>query len=621
MRFPDSFIEDVKSRVVLSDVIGRRHKVVKSGKSLKVCCPFHAEKTPSCYLYDGDGHYHCFGCGAHGDVFEYLMTYEKLSFYEAVVHLAQASGLNLPKVEEESPAKAQEKTRHATLLHVMEAVTQWYEAQLFSPKGREARHYLQSRGFSDQTVHQFRVGVAPSGNALLREFHHTRGVSLKDLEDVGLVITDSERGETYDRFRGRLMFPIMTKKGHIVGFGGRHLGAAQGPKYLNSPETLLFHKGAELYGHHFACRREAREQPVLVCEGYTDVMSLHQAGYTRAVAPLGTALTPTQIQLLWRLSRSPILCFDGDVAGAGAAIRAARTALPILSPDKTLQFLSLPEGEDPASLLEKGGRPRFEKLIETKCRPVVEVLWQSCLPKVPPKTPEERVKIKKQISSLSYEIRDKDLQESYYTALQDLYVAYLQKCSQKNPASRGRPRASFGRLGSYRPPSPLERPALDAAYMREAILLYALLNFPVLIRDYEEEIAHFKGPSAVLQKLKGTLLMQINENPDLDRETLRGHLCEGEFKNLVEEILGPKISLHASFAHPDRPLEEVRLSFQRYVKGDYGEVLALDDMRSQAENFASHMSAQEWDKIRHRRKLMAVAVSEAQNQLNDEKSF
>ena len=636
MRFPDHFIEEVKSRVVLSDIIGRRHKVVRSGKSLKVCCPFHNEKSPSCYLYDADGHYHCFGCGAHGDAIEYLMSQESFSFHDALVHLAKEYGLALPEPEKKTPEAAKELSRREELYDLMEEVSKWYERQLKSEQGKGAFAYLKERSFTGEIVSRFRIGFAPGGSSLIREFHKTRGIPLTDLAEVGLVITESDRGEPYDRFRGRLMFPILDKKSRIIGFGGRQLGEGRGPKYLNSPETVLFHKGAELYGHPFAARSEVRSQPVIVCEGYTDVMSLHQAGYHRAVAPLGTALTQTQISLLWRLSKKPVLCFDGDMAGGRAAERAAETALSLMTTEKTLQFLSLPEGEDPASLLDKGGRDRFQRLLETKCRPVVDMLWQSCVPLSPPKTPEEQAKIKKKIVSLTSQIKDHDLKESYYSMLKDFYTSYLQNQKKsKSPYGGGPPyhqggskygafsHSSWGakktsHLGFNRMPSfPVARPELDASYMKEAILMFALLNFPSLIRDYEEEIAHFKSETPCFEKLKECLLEIINEDPDLDREALKAHLYERGFKKVVDQVQGPKVSVHASFAHPEKNLEEVRPFFQVYIQSDHTKEKALEDMKSQTQAFALQMSSDEWQKIQHRRRLIASTLSKVQSSFDD----
>tara|TARA_A100000171_G_C2128867_1_gene145316 strand:+ start:30 stop:1553 length:1524 start_codon:yes stop_codon:yes gene_type:complete len=505
----------------------------------------------------------------------------------------------------------------------MEEVTKWFEGQLRHARGKGALQYLEDRSFDVATLVKFRIGYAPPGNILIREFHRTRGVPLKDLEEVGLVASNEERAEPYDRFRDRIIFPIMNKKSQIIGFGGRRLGSDKGPKYLNSPETRLFHKGAELYGLHLAAKSKDRGKPVIVCEGYTDVMSLYQAGYERVVAPLGTAITSTQISLLWRLSKTPVLCFDGDIAGVKAAQRAAETSLPILTAEKTLQFLSLPEGEDPASLINKGGRSHFHKLLETKGKPTVSVLWQSCLPESPPKTPEERAKIKKKISALCSQIKDSDLKDSYYAALQEFYQSYLKRrLSYHSETSK---QASWQKnkwQGKFETPDvhslPVERPELNAAYMREAILLYTLLNFPALIQEYEEEIAHFQTSSASLQKLKACLLEMINDYPDLDRNTLKAHLYERQFKNIVDELQGGNICIHASFARSDKDLSEVRPLFEEYLKADCTHRPAFDDMKNQAEIFATKMSVDQWDRIKYRRELIASNLSEAENRARDQ---
>lgn len=612
MRLPDHFIAEVKSRVVLSDVMGRRHKVVRAGKSLKVCCPFHTEKTPSCHINDDQGRYYCFGCGAKGDAIEYLRLQENYSFYEAILYLAKEYGLPVPKPDHKNSEGDEEKSRREALYRLLQDVATWYEDRLWSSHGGEAQKYLERRSFTKETLSRFKVGFAPSGSSVMREFHQTRGVPLKDLEEVGLVITDSERGEPYDRFRGRLMFPILNKQGKVIGFGGRRLLSDKGPKYLNSPETVLFHKRNELYGHQLAAQQALRHQPLIVCEGYTDVMSLSQAGYGRAVAPLGTALTDTQITLLWRLSKEPILCFDGDIAGSRAAIRAAETALPLLTAEKTLRFLSLPEGEDPSSLLEKGGRDPFQYLLDNKCQPVVDILWRACKPAGPFKTPEDETKVMNKIYALTKLIQDPHLRKSYNEMLRE--CVYRFKRPQKNLGVRSQYRQK-GAKGRYLAPLysrddlDIHRPSLNADYISEAILLYVLLHFPSLIRDYEEEIALFAMRTESLRSLKETLLEIINDHPDLDRDTLKDHLYQRNLKNVVDSLISPKVALHASFVHPDKPLEEVQPLFEFYLRSGPIEKQPLGDLEG------GELSPESWQRIQYRRKMVASMVEERHHHL------
>ncbi len=356
MAFPPRFLDEIRNRLSLAEVVGRRVKLIRRGREFVGLCPFHNERSPSFSVVEEKGFFHCFGCGAHGDVIGFTMRTEGLPFPEAVERLAQDAGLPLP----ERDAQAEEHARQAKSLHdANEAAAEWFAAQLYTPEGRTGLDYFKRRALSDETVARFRLGYSPNARDALKRALIVKGFEESLLVEAGLLIQpEGERG-TYDRFRGRVMFPIGDKRGRIIAFGGRVLGDEK-PKYLNSPETPLFQKGRVLYAYRDARAAAHKGADVLVAEGYMDVIALHQAGFEGAVAPLGTALTETQIEEIWKLRPEPILCFDGDEAGRRAAARAAERVLPILCQAFRCGLFSFPRARIPDSLLRKAATRRLK---------------------------------------------------------------------------------------------------------------------------------------------------------------------------------------------------------------------------------------------------------------------
>ena len=370
---PDSFIDELLARVDIVDVIERRVPLKKAGREWTACCPFHNERTPSFYVSPAKQFFHCFGCGAHGSAVKFLMDYERLEFPDAVEELAQTVGLSVPREGGREAAPREDKT---DLYALLDAAAAWYEGEL--PRSAQAQAYCAKRGLDAQTIRRFRLGWAPAGyDGVIKSLGNTpRRMEL--LNEAGMVAS-SERGSKYDRFRERLMFPILDRRGRVIAFGGRILektdaapppdaGAAdtrknEGPKYLNSPETPLFHKGRELFALWQVKQANASLTRIVVVEGYMDAIALHQAGLPIAVATLGTATTPEHTELLFRAAPDVVFCFDGDRAGRAAAWKALESALPRLRDGRQAYFLFLPDGEDPDSLVRKEGRDGFEKRI------------------------------------------------------------------------------------------------------------------------------------------------------------------------------------------------------------------------------------------------------------------
>ncbi|MAM09251.1 MAG: DNA primase, partial [Rhizobiaceae bacterium] len=417
MRFPSSFLDEIRDRVPISNVIGQRvtwdRRKTNAGRGdFWACCPFHGEKTPSFHCEDGKGRYHCFGCGVSGDHFRFLTDLDGMSFPEAVQRIADMAGLPMPEIDPQAQ-KREEKRR--TLIDVMELAAGFFQDRLQSGDGARARAYLRERGLSARTIDTFRLGYAPESRNALKEFLAAKGVEKREIEACGLVVHGPDIAVSYDRFRDRIMFPILSSREKVIAFGGRAMRPDALAKYLNSNETELFHKGNVLF--NFARARRALSGAdgagtVIAVEGYMDVIALHQAGIENAVAPLGTALTENQLQLLWRMTSEPVLCFDGDSAGQRAAERAAGVALPLLKPGHSLRFAYLPEGKDPDDLVREGGRQAFEQILR-QARPLADTVFEREAGSDDNATPERRAAIEARINQLVQTIGDENVRRHY----------------------------------------------------------------------------------------------------------------------------------------------------------------------------------------------------------------
>ncbi|MBH1930226.1 DNA primase [Serratia rubidaea] len=389
-RIPRVFINDLLARTDIVDLIDARVKLKKQGKNYHACCPFHHEKTPSFTVNGEKQFYHCFGCGAHGNAVDFLMNYDRLEFVETIEELATMHGLEVPYEAGTGPSQI-ERHQRQSLYQLMEQLSTFYQQSLQQPNGKQARDYLQQRGLSDEVIRHFAIGFAPAGwdNALKRFGRERDGRSA--LNDAGMLVTN-DQGRSYDRFRERVMFPIRDKRGRVIAFGGRVLGDGM-PKYLNSPETEVFHKGRQLYGLYEAQQSHPKQlQRLLVVEGYMDVVALAQFGIDYAVASLGTSTTAEHIQLMFRATDNVVCCYDGDRAGREAAWRALETALPYLNDGRQLRFMFLPDGEDPDTLVRQEGKEAFEQRME-QAQPLSTFLFETLLPQVDLSSPDGRTKL------------------------------------------------------------------------------------------------------------------------------------------------------------------------------------------------------------------------------------
>lgn len=518
MLYPQYFMEELRARVPVSEVIGRRVGLRRHGREFQGLCPFHKEKTPSFTVNDEKGFYHCFGCGAHGDAIGFIKEYEGISYKEAIERLAGEAGLTLPQ-----PTAEQEvRDRQRRSLHdVTEIACRWFETQLALAGGHAARHYLAERGLSEETIGRFRIGYAPDDREALKRALVAEGFDERQLIDAGLLIQVD--GKTpYSRFRGRIMFPIRDHQSRVVAFGGRIMpGSSQtgAPKYLNSPEGELFHKGHMLYNLDRA-RRPAQENKALyLCEGYMDVIALAQGGIHHAVAPLGTAVTAEQLQLCWRCADEPTVCLDGDAAGQRATARLCELALPMLTPGKSLKFIRLPEGEDPDSLVRTRGVTALEELAR-QAPGLADILWKQVTAEAA-QSPEMRAGQESRLMQLAESIKDPMVKAHYRAHFKQRFW------SQPRDVMRRVTSTQIPRQQAVQVPHLLDAQDLRGQVERTASQCLALaLLYPALLAtgENEELIATIPLHHPDLARLRTVLIDLLAERDDWTRKTLRAAL-------------------------------------------------------------------------------------------------
>jgi DNA primase len=512
MALPAGFLEELRARTPIAAVIGRRVKLARSGRHWKGCCPFHNEKSPSFYVYE-DG-YHCFGCGAHGDAMGFVMQSQGLGFMEAVSLLAGEAGLDVPKP---SLAAAEAERKRLDIHEVLEAAAAAYQRRLRLPEGARALEYLRGRGLTEETITRFGLGWSGEGRGSLAAELGRQDVASEMLEEAGLLRPGEDGRPAWELFFNRVMFPIRDRRGRVISFGGRILGDGQ-PKYVNGPETRVFSKRQTLFGLDLAREAARKGEAVVAVEGYMDVIALHQAGFGAAVAPLGTALTGEQLEELWRLSPSPVLCFDGDAAGGRAAARAAELALPLLGPDRTLRLATLPPSDDPDTLVRRQGASGFQSVIDA-ARPLATALFDLMREGVGTE-PEQRAALAKRLEAAADKIPDKTLAWEYKS-----FFRARTKELQRNQAWK----PGANRSGkSNRPPLVLHRRpphAGDATAERARVLMAILLRHPALLPDVEEAFGTIALPPE-LEQLRDAFLAWAEGTQDLDSAAVMSHLTQ-----------------------------------------------------------------------------------------------
>lgn len=411
--YPESFIEELKSQVVISDLVGKKLSLKRRGKEFVACCPFHHEKTASFSVNDIKSFYHCFGCGAHGNIFSFVMETEGLGFKEAVEYIANAYGIALPEVVHKKEGKREEVDEFELIYKINEETCGFFERSFFQVAAKNAQLYARKRGLNRDSVRKFRLGFAPDDFGLLIAYLKSLGFSEADMEKAG-VVAKNEKGNYYDKFRNRLMFPVLDKKGRVIAFTGRILGDGM-PKYMNSPETKIYKKGDVLFNYFFARKSIYTNNFAVLVEGNMDAISLSINGVENVIAPMGTGITENQISELWKATDSIFVCLDGDNAGKKASERLSRLVLPLISTGKNMQFIFLPKGVDPDDFIRKYGKLEFEKMIAT-ATPLSDYLWTSeseSLNIGNEVTPEQKAKLEKNIFKTISSIKDENLKGSF----------------------------------------------------------------------------------------------------------------------------------------------------------------------------------------------------------------
>ncbi|MFH0300204.1 DNA primase [Bradyrhizobium sp. 31Argb] len=571
MRFTPQFLDELRARLPVSEVVGKRVRLKRAGKEWKGLSPFQQEKTPSFTVNDQKGFYHDFSSGKHGNIFDFVMETEGVSFPEAVERLASMAGMPLPAV---TPDAARHEQRRKTLHDVMELAAKFFADTLASRNGAKARGYLADRAISPATQLQFRLGYAAAERFGLKEFLGSQGISTDDMVEAGLLVAGDDIPVPYDRFRDRVMFPITDLRGRVIAFGGRALEKDVPAKYLNSPETPLFHKGDNLY--NLATARQAAHDgaALIVVEGYVDVIAMVTSGFAGAVAPLGTALTENQLALLWKMADEPILCFDGDRAGQKAAYRAADLALPHLKPGKSLRFALLPEGQDPDDLARSGGRGAIEEVISA-ARGLAEVLWSREIEGGNFATPERRAALEARIGELTNAVRDEVVRRYYRQDFAERLQRNFAPEAPRGGYGRGQfrsakggesprrftPRAPGGSRfgppagqtqGLLRGPyqaaspqlanSPIMRGQRSALSRREALILQTLINHPWLLHEHLEEVAALELAHPEAHKLRAGIIAAFandhHHSPDEEEqaEKMRADLDAGGFSQILQRV-------------------------------------------------------------------------------------
>jgi DNA primase len=609
MAFTPAFLDELRARFNLSDIVGRRVRLIKRGREHTGLCPFHNEKSPSFTVNDDKGFFHCFGCGEHGDVIGFVMKTENLTFPETIERLAEEAGMPVPKWAPEDKAKAKVEL---SLYAVTEATCKWFEERLKTADGRAAREYLTRRGVDAATIAKFRLGFAPSSNAALKAALAAQGFPESLMITAGVLVVPEDGRAPYDRFRGRVMFPIEDPRGRVVAFGGRILGDGE-PKYLNSPETPLFHKGRLLYGMRHArdiLKKPDEKQSLLVVEGYMDAIAALSVGIA-AVAPLGTALGEDQIGLLWRVVPEPILCFDGDNAGMRAAGRAAERGLPLVKPGFSLAFAALPKGDDPDTLVRRAGRAGLDDVM-SRARPLAEILFELATTGRPVDTPERRAAVEKALADSSARIQDKIVRDHYaryfkrrlWEAFGDYQSPVGLRFNSGSNFNSGKGDRSSGRFEKRRPVFRKLSPELDRlgagaeghTEARERVLLITVLNHPGILADVAEELSAAPIGSPELDGLRAVLLDIAAHQSDLDSTILKGHLMERGFAGTMARLTDRENEVLEGFARASASSEEAYEGF-RHVLAHHCRIIQLQaELQAAGEDLARNGTAEGWDR-------------------------
>jgi DNA primase len=611
MRYGPGLLEEVLRRTDLVQLVGRRVKLVRKGRVFWGCCPFHKEKSPSFKVENERRTYKCFGCGVGGDAFKWIMETEGLTFPEAIQKLAGEAGVELPQWTPEDEAREEKKK---SLYEIVETACAFFEEQLRMRGGTAAREYLVSRGIDDATIKQFRLGYSPDSNTALLGHLKAKNISLDDMVAAGLVRPADDGRSPRDFFYNRLMFPISDGRGRVIAFGARALEADAKPKYINTGETTLFSKGQLLYNFATARAAALKSGTIVVAEGYMDVIALVRAGFESAVAPLGTALTEDQLELLWRVAPEPILSFDGDDAGLRAAQRGARLALAQLKPGQSLRFAFLPPAEDPDSFIRSQGPGAMKKVLDDAL-PLAQVLWRVETEGKDFSTPERRAGLERSLGEIVAQIADTTIRDYYRREFdQKVFDAFKRRAPRQEwkprgggrdqPSRRGGPPNGAFRPGPIENVSPAVRNSLLArsgrsgvVRLKEMELAALLIQHPELALKHGEILATLPFSDASLDRLRHETLNLAASGFRLETGRLEDHLVRSGMSDLVQRLRARRASGDIGPAHDmtdGGDAEDVEARWLRAAT-QLREMAELDPERKRAvERFNSEATEESW---------------------------
>ncbi len=554
MKFGDNFLEELKARVRPSDVIGRHVKLKRQGREFAGLSPFTNEKSPSFFVNDEKGFYHCFSSGKHGDAISFLMEVEGLSFPEAVETLAGIAGMEMPKADPQAEARA---ARNKETISWMERAQEFFEKTLYRTDGAVARDYLTNRGLSKTAAKAFGMGFAPDNFSALKDELIAQGALPAQLIEAGLLVEPEDRSrQPWDRFRDRIMFPIHDGRGRLVAFGGRAMAKDAKAKYLNSPETPIFQKSKLLYNYHRARRAFSDPQNsargLIVAEGYMDVIALARAGFTHSVAPMGTALTEDQLDLLWRVGPEPILCFDGDKAGIRAAFRSIERALPLLKPGQSIRFAMLPDGQDPDDLIRASGPPAMQQVLEAAV-PLVDMLWRREVEVERLDTPEAKAGLKARLYKALEEIQHADVKAQYKTELLARFDAQFGWQANRGKNQRGK---AAGETKANKSTQIASAQKLASNVRVETTLMGAILEFPELLERVDERLFELQFGHSACAAIQRGVLNWWRQTKAVEKTHLLTHIQDQGLEQDYRVLSRQRPLIRAGMGGADATLDE-----------------------------------------------------------------
>ncbi|QBY00835.1 DNA primase [Rhodophyticola sp. CCM32] len=591
MSLPPGFLDELRTRISLTQVVGRKvvwdsRKSNQAKGDMWAPCPFHQEKTASFHVDDRKGFYYCFGCHAKGDAIGFVKDTENVGFMEAVEILAREAGMPMPARDPEAREKADHRTE---LTKVTEAALAWFRLQLKTAAGGAARDYLTQRGLDEAALDRFEIGYAPAGQNTAFQAMADKGLPPENIVAADIAREPDDGRAPYDAFRDRIIFPIRDGRGRCIGFGGRAMAADAQAKYLNSRETALFDKGRALYNHGPAREAAGKGQPLIVAEGYMDVIALVRAGFEATVAPLGTAITEDQLRLLWRIADEPVIALDGDTAGLRAAMRLIDLALPLLEAGKSLRFALMPDGQDPDDLLRAKGAVAMRKLVEG-AQPMVDLLWRRETDGKDFDSPERRAALDRTLRNAIAKIQDPSLRRHYGEAINDLRWQ-LFKGNRTMPGRGGfRPKTATAPVAATRA-SALAAGSLSDADLRAALILTTLCHYPGLIDQFEADLERL-APRNPDQTRLAQHVLHTNAR---DTDSLNAELDSANLTQTLETLSSLGHVRIAPFLRPDGDAEQAalclaeefaKLAARRGIDHELTE--ALEDLETTEED--SHLS-------------------------------